>query len=402
MKYVISFTLLFSQFLCTALYAEGLRESALKAYAADSGFVPAHETWPEFNLERAEIGRQLFESELLSLTQNVSCRSCHLDEFGSSDGLPIAHGAGGIGKGIERIGSPAGLLARNTLPLWGRGGRDFNVFFWDGKVDGTSSFPISQFGYLSPSNDALTVAVHLPPLEFREMIGENDNTEWLRNGDLDSVFKVQEIIVDRIKSNLEISSELSRIFQIDKNEISYIHIAESLAAFIRFNFRVEETKFHQFVFGGENLTDQEVSGGLIFYGRGRCVICHNGPYFSDQDFHVIPFNQFGFGINGFGVDYGRFNVTQDPADLYKFRTPPLLNVAKTAPYSHSGFSNNLESTIRAHVDPLANVDASAMTTTERAEMYHKLSLWSQSFNYSSELSDTDISDLVSFLNTLSF
>lgn len=35
--------------------------------------------------------------------------------------------------------------------------------------------------------------------------------------------------------------------------------------------------------------------------------------------------------NGSGTNYGRFNVTHNPDDLHKFRTPPLFNVEKTAP-----------------------------------------------------------------------
>ena len=65
-------------------------------------------------------------------------------------------------------------------------------------------------------------------------------------------------------------------------------------------------------------------------------MCHSGPYFSDFKFHVVAFPHLGFGVNGFGVDYGRFNATFDPVDRYKFRTPPLYNVVKTGPYGHSG------------------------------------------------------------------
>ena len=35
-------------------------------------------------------------------------------------------------------------------------------------------------------------------------------------------------------------------------------------------------------------------------------------------------------------DLGRYEVTQDPADRWKYRTAPLRNVALTAPYMHDG------------------------------------------------------------------
>ena len=36
------------------------------------------------------------------------------------------------------------------------------------------------------------------------------------------------------------------------------------------------------------------------------------------------------------ADLGRFEVTQDPADRWAFKTPSLRNVARTPPYMHDG------------------------------------------------------------------
>ena len=67
--------------------------------------------------------------------------------------------------------------------------------------------------------------------------------------------------------------------------------------------------------------------------------CHNGPTFSDQEFHNVAVAQIGPG-HGNGPsgrdDFGRMNVTGDDADRYAFRTTPLRNVELTAPYGHAG------------------------------------------------------------------
>ena len=42
-------------------------------------------------------------------------------------------------------------------------------------------------------------------------------------------------------------------------------------------------------------------------------------------------------------DFGRMNVTGNPADIYKFRTTPLRNVEFTAPYGHDGSVLSLRS-----------------------------------------------------------
>jgi cytochrome c peroxidase len=42
---------------------------------------------------------------------------------------------------------------------------------------------------------------------------------------------------------------------------------------------------------------------------------------------------------------GRFNVTRKPADIGKYRTPSLRNVAVTAPYMHDGSVSTLEEAV---------------------------------------------------------
>ncbi|MDX2485287.1 MAG: His-Xaa-Ser system-associated MauG-like protein [Pseudodonghicola sp.] len=382
--------------------AETMREVVLRKAALENGLRPAEELWPEFEPKKAGVGKSLFESDLLSLTRNVSCRSCHLDEFGSADGLPLGHGAGGVGTGVERIKSPAGVLSRNALALWGRGGVGFDVFFWDGRVVSRSGEVLSQFGTEAPSEDPLVVTAHLPPVEFREMIGESDDTEWLRQGDVKAAALVHHEIARRIRATPEIAAPMAQAFGSSVEEITYLQIAEAIAAFIRSEFRLRDTKLHEFVFDGQALTDEELAGGLLFYGRAQCAACHTGPYFSDLSFHVIPFAQFGFGFNGFGIDYGRYNFTQNPEDRYAFRTPPLYNVTKTAPYSHSGVEPDLAGAIKAHVDPLAEIDTSELSPLDRVEVYQKIARWSLEPSYAVELSDEEIAELVAFLATLNF
>jgi len=44
-------------------------------------------------------------------------------------------------------------------------------------------------------------------------------------------------------------------------------------------------------------------------------------------------------------DLGRYEVTLDPEDRWKFRSPSLRNVALTAPYMHDGSLRTLESVV---------------------------------------------------------
>ncbi len=145
-----------------------------------------------------------------------------------------------------------------------------------------------------------------------------------------------------------------------------------------------------------------MAGARLFYGKGKCAVCHSGPYLTDFDFHAVALPQRGFGKNGFGVDYGRFNVTHNPRDLYKFRTPPLFNVENTAPYGHSGAAESLESTVIAHFDPLRLFDARAASAMKRTEFYKTIAASADDLLTIAYLSDHEVANIVSFLRTLSF
>ena len=121
----------------------------LRTAALANGLVPAKQLFVDTDLSLASVGRKFFESKNLSLNGRISCRTCHLDAFGSADGLPNAVGIFGAGEGPRRAFSKGKIVPRNTLPLWGRGGAGFDVFFWDGKV----IFNIGQFSATMVATD---------------------------------------------------------------------------------------------------------------------------------------------------------------------------------------------------------------------------------------------------------
>jgi cytochrome c peroxidase len=375
----------------------------LRQAALDNELVPVAETHVIVDANLAAIGKKLFESRSLSLNGNISCKDCHLEQFGSADGIPNAIGVGGEGEGADRVVSGGPIIPRNTLPLWGRGGAGFDMLFWDGKVDFTDGQRISQFGAQPPSEDPLITAIHLPAVEIREMLTEDPQVHESKQEDVESAAQLYNAIMVQLgESEAEILSALARHMLVERDGLEFIHVAIAIAHFIREEFRLEQTRFHRFVFEDGDLSEQERRGALIFYGKGKCATCHSGPYLTDFAFHAIPFPQLGFGKNGFGVDYGRYNVTHDPGDLYTFRTPPLFNVTKTEPYGHSGSVGNLADAIRLHFDPLPLVDIEAMAPFDRHEFYKRLMAAGDDMLQIGFLADEDVDALVAFLHTLSF
>ncbi|MDE0307366.1 MAG: His-Xaa-Ser system-associated MauG-like protein [Albidovulum sp.] len=379
-------------------FTEMLRTAALA-----NGLLPTNQLFVDTDLQLASLGKQFFESENLSINGRISCRTCHLDNFSTTDGLPNAVGIFGFGEGPKRALSQGKIVPRNTLPLWGRGGKSFDVFFWDGKVDFSSNKTLSQFGLSVPSSDSLLTAVHLPPVEIREMIDDDNDISTFKTESSEQAGQLYRRIVERLfATEYELMGNLANRLGKQITDLEFLDVARSIAAFIRSEFRLRDTLFHRFVFGNGNLTPGELQGGLIFYGKGKCVNCHTGPYFSDFGFHAVPFPQLGFGKNGFGVDYGRFNVTFNPSDLYKFRTPPLINVAKTPPYGHSGSIPTLRDAVVAHFDPIGFLDLDSMDLLARHEQFRRMAAVSEDFKLISVLNDHEVTQVVSFLETLSF
>ena len=123
-------------------------------------------------------------------------------------------------------------------------------------------------------------------------------------------------------------------------------------------------------------TADEAAGLRLFLGKGHCINCHNGPRFTNDDFHntAIP------GIPGVPLDNGRsdgvrrlladpFNCAGPYSDASQadclalrflktsgdtlegaFKTPTLRNVAATAPYMHTGQYPDLRSVLEHYND----------------------------------------------------
>lgn len=387
----------------TALADDGAYASILRDAALRHGLRPAQQLFDDTDANLAQVGRTFFHSQNVSLNGRIACATCHLDEFSSTDGLANAIGIHGEGEGPVRAMSSGKIVPRNTLPLWARGARGFDVFFWDGKVDFSRDQTTSQYGNVPPSPDALLTAVHLPPVEIREMLDDDEDVSRYKQESASLAQKLHRRIVRRLQETENAAmTELAVKLGKPVDGLTFHDVARSMAAFIRFEFRLHDTPFHDFVFGQGSLTRDQLQGGIVFYGKGKCANCHTGPYFSDLRFHAVPVPQLGFGKNGFGVDYGRFNVTFDPADLYRFRTPPLINATETAPYGHAGSLPTLRDTVVAHFDPLRHVETRTMEPLARHELFRRMAAVGDEFMLVSHLTDAEVDQVTEFLATLTF
>src|SRR6266404_2519685 len=94
----------------------------------------------EFNLRPLEVrrfeadpkftlGQALFFDPILSGSRIVSCATCHLLTYGTSDGLSRSIGVHRDGLNGTRV------HPRNALDLWNRDNNAVRSLFWDGRVE---------------------------------------------------------------------------------------------------------------------------------------------------------------------------------------------------------------------------------------------------------------------------
>lgn len=109
-------------------------------------------------------------------------------------------------------------------------------------------------------------------------------------------------------------------------------ILEAIATFSK-TISSEATPFDAFTQGQYHaLSDQQLSGLHLFRTKGKCINCHNGPFFTDLQYHNL-----GYAVDWDGkLDNGRYEATKQETDRGKFRTPGLRNTTNTAPYWHNG------------------------------------------------------------------
>ncbi|NPD19832.1 cytochrome-c peroxidase [Alterinioella nitratireducens] len=337
----------------------------LPALAFAQQFPPVD--WMTTDPARVELGQLLFYDPILSGNREVSCATCHNPAQGTSDGLSLGLGDGGIGLGPERRADPANLpeqrIPRNAPALFNLGAAEFSVMFHDGRLEadptrpGGIRTPLGE-DMVSGFTSVLAAQAMFPVLSGDEMAGhysENEIAQAVRMGFLSQPGGAWERIAARVAAIPEYRARFDAVLG-QGAEIRFTDIGNVIAEFIADEWRADDSPFDRYL-EGEPLPAAAERGRALFYGDAGCSTCHAGRFQTDQDFHAIAMVQIGPGkaarFESHARDEGRMRVTGDPADAYAFRTPSLRNVTQTAPYGHAGAYATLEGVIRHHLDPVA-------------------------------------------------
>ncbi len=316
-----------------------------------------------------KLGQALFNDPVLSVDGAFSCASCHDPEQAFT--TPEARALG------------RDLLNRNTPSLRNLAG--LRWYGWGGKSDNlwaASLHPIIEEQEMAHSAESLKIVI----------------SESTYIDDFEAIF-----------GHLQDQSP----------ELFLVNTAKALSAYLE-TLATDRTIFDDFrdalerrdIAAAKEYPEAAQRGLQLFLGRGKCVFCHNGPRFSNNEFHDAGVPYF---LNETEVDQGRFgglnillsspytldgdwnddpekkgawavrNVRRSHSDFGTFRTPSLRGVVETAPYMHDGSLGDLKSVIRHY----SKIDTERLHADGEAILSEL------------NLSEQEIADLVAFLVTLS-
>ncbi len=237
---------------------------------------------------KVELGKQLYFDPRLSADNSVSCASCHDPKKGWSNGEATAAGVDG-----KRGGRSAPTILNSAY---------HRMQFWDGR---------------SPSLEDQALGPIANPIEMNLPVEE-------------AVKRIQ--VIDGYVKQFE------AVFD---DGVTAENLAKAIASFER-TVLAGNSPYDRFKAGDESaLSEQAQLGMKLFFGKANCSACHAGGHFSDNAFHNIGV---GFAGGKF-ADPGREAISKMEGDRGSFKTPPLRDIARTAPYMHDGSLKTLEEVV---------------------------------------------------------
>ena len=312
----------------------------------------------------AKLGRDLFFDTRLSKNGQVACSTCHQPRRYFTDGRRQAKGLG-----VTRRSAPTILGAAYSPWL-----------MWDGRKDSLWSQALEPIEHVDEQG--------ISRLEVARVVATHYRARY------ESIFGV------RIDSSALIGSAASPVgapaargrwrtlpepARRAVNEI-LANTGKAIMAYER-RLTLSSARFDRFLDAlargtapavlATIFSEDEVKGMRLFMGQANCASCHNGPLFTNFEFHNVGAPE----PNPTAVDLGRhaaiaklladeftcvskwsdaapeeceelrFLKRQGPELVGAYKTPSLRNVAETAPYMQAGQLATLEAVVAHYNRP---------------------------------------------------
>ena len=305
-----------------------------------------------------DFGHALFYEPRLSPSGDFPCVSCHDPDLTFTDGLATAEGNG--------------VVARNALSIVDSAHYDWHL--WDGGCDTIwcqATIPIEATAEMDANR------VELARTIFEDAALKADyEAIFGAMPDMDDPRFPDKARPEPLTPDTAMHNAWEAMADADKDAVNrvFANIAKSLEAFQR-TILSSPSDFDRFAeavaagdtSGGGALSESELRGYALFVGSAGCIQCHEGPFFTNQDFANT-------GLGGRAwldqVDTGRIEAAEDIYEntfsgvgpysddvayaeafldgltstddqLGQFRVPTLRNLEKTGPYMHGGHFDTL-------------------------------------------------------------
>lgn len=305
------------------------------------GWFPQLPATPDnpLTVDGVALGQMLFYEPLFSSDGSMSCSTCHKQEHGFTDAMPVSTGV--LGMQGRRSSMSLVNLAYNT-----------KGFFWDGRA---------------------------ATLEDQALLPVEDHIELNESWDN---------VVAKLKAHTDYPGLFRKAFGIEhKSEITKELAVKAIAQFER-TMISGNSRYDKVVWQNQGFfTDEEERGRMLFFfefaqnlDHPGCSHCHFAPFFTDNNFKNNGLDSVA-NLTDF-ADLGRGAINSNVYDNGKFRVPSLRNIELTGPYMHDGRFATLEEVLENYSHGghgVSNEDVNIRTFT---------------------LTQQDKQDLIAFLKTL--
>jgi cytochrome c peroxidase len=313
---------------------------------------------------KIKLGKKMFYDRRLSLNNTISCAICHVAEQGFTN-----H------EMLTAIGFEGRSVRRNAPTIYNTA--YLTKLFHDGR------------------ETTLENQAWQPMLANNEMANPSFGH-----------------VIEKLRQLEDYTGLFEAAF--DGQQASLDTIPKAIATYQR-TLNSANSPFDRWYYGKENnaMTESAIRGFNLFSGKANCIQCHTvtkkHALFTDNGLHNTGIGwersmkkepetqrvQLAPGryvnvessiINSVGNqpqgDLGHYEVTQDPDDRWKYRTPSLRNIALTAPYMHDGSISSLEEIVSFY-------NQGGIPNETQSPLINPLNL-----------SGTEMNDLVKFLESL--
>ena len=298
----------------------------------------------------AVLGKKLFFEDKFSGNKKVSCATCHREDYFFTDNLPLSHGMD--------------TTPRRSMPLIGVAYNSW--FFWDGRTDSLWSQALGPIENKLEHGISRTMSAYIISKYYRN---EYEGIFGPLPDFMEETFPHHARPAlddpDALKAWVLMTSDQRE----EVNKV-YVNMGKAIAAFVRtilpqpspFDRYVEQILAGETLSNRMALTDAEAAGLRLFIGKAKCTNCHNGPMFTNSDFHnlglpkrenVAPdmgraaaitqvlssqFNCLGKYSDAHPNDCPELRFIDTSNKKYEgaFKTPTLRNVTERPPYMHAG------------------------------------------------------------------